>query len=72
MSDSLEITSTVFCTNQFFLHLNISPFCGQRPKSYILDNLLVFEVVILLNKGQNANSTGTTKNLRWRLLISTV
>ena len=56
MSDLLEITSTVICSKPFFLHLNISPFCGQRPKSYDLDLFFVFEVVILLTKGQLANS----------------
>ena len=56
MSDSLEITTTVICIDTFFLHLNISPFCGQRPKSYDLDHFVVFEVVILLNKGQITKS----------------
>ena len=56
MSDSLGVTSAVFCIDQFFLALNISPFCGQRPKSYNLDHFFEFEVVILLNKGQIANS----------------
>ena len=57
MTISLEITSTVIPSAPFFLHLNISPFCGQRPKSYDLDHFFVFESVILLNKGLIANST---------------
>ena len=56
MTISLEITSTVIPSAPFFLHLNISPFCGQRPKSYDLDPFFEFEVVILFNKGQFSNS----------------
>ena len=55
MSDSLEITSTVIYSETFFLHLNISMFCGQRPTSYDLD-FFVFELVMLINKGQIENS----------------
>ena len=56
MSDLLYNTSFRDPSDHFFLELNILPFCGRRPESFVFDHFFVFEVALLLNKGKITNS----------------